>query len=609
MNDPQTRLRRIKRGPMMTLMAGPGTSLASAGLRVALCLLPFLLLWGVAINHLRVEWELNPQYSYGLLMPFLCLGLLMRRWSAVSGRGFQIPGGRWRSEAVFRVLVGMVPLAGLYLPARLIQESTPEWRMVSWAFGILAVGITLSGVYLAGGGAAVRNSAFPLLFFLVAIPWPSFIEGRLIQGLTRANTAAVIEVLTVLGIPAIQHGSVIEVGTGTLGVEEACSGIRSFQSSFMVSLFLGEYLRLGRGHRILLVPVALVVAFGLNICRTTLLTYVGATRGTDAIAAYHDPAGLAILLVCSAVVWVVAWFMHRSGPRVLGTAGSSVGLARAVPLGAQTVDSVRGHRAGTLATDSAPSGSDSAVGEMPVALGTSVRSAEERTSKESSDFAGRALSGRSTPLFRFSLGLLCWLVVVEVGVGWWYHNRESRLVLGPAWSVAFPKDNGTYQEIPMHAKTASLLRFDEGQQGSWVEADGTRWMGFYFDWRPGRVAGYLAKRHTPEVCLPASGATLREGPELMPLTVHGVVLPMRHYVFDSRDGPLQVFQCRWEAGADQGALVRHDSEALNLVRGIWVGRGKHGQKVLEFILLGSRDANQAKTALVGALGTMIRVEH
>ena len=53
-----------------------------------------------------------------------------------------------------------------------------------------------------------------------------------------------VEVLGWTGIPAIQHGNLIEVGTGTVGVSEACSGIRSFQTSLMISLFFGEFYRM-----------------------------------------------------------------------------------------------------------------------------------------------------------------------------------------------------------------------------------------------------------------------------------------------------------------------------------------------------------------------------
>src|ERR1035437_10249537 len=36
-------------------------------------------LWTILINHLRIEWTLNPQYGYGWAVPFLCLYLIWQR--------------------------------------------------------------------------------------------------------------------------------------------------------------------------------------------------------------------------------------------------------------------------------------------------------------------------------------------------------------------------------------------------------------------------------------------------------------------------------------------------------------------------------------------------
>ena len=36
-------------------------------------------LWWRLIDHLRLEWSINPQYAYGWAVPFLCLYLAWRR--------------------------------------------------------------------------------------------------------------------------------------------------------------------------------------------------------------------------------------------------------------------------------------------------------------------------------------------------------------------------------------------------------------------------------------------------------------------------------------------------------------------------------------------------
>jgi hypothetical protein len=97
------------------------------------------------------------------------------------------------------------------------------------------------------------------------------------------------------------------------------------------------------------------------------------------------------------------------------------------------------------------------------------------------------------------------------------------------------------------------------------------------------------------------------GPELTMMHVTGVALPMRRYVLGTESGAMYVFHCRWEAGANENAYVTHESARFNLIRGIWAGRGNHGQKVIEIFVSGCSDPKQATAALVRHLEKMIVV--
>jgi len=532
----------------LTSKAPAGSERSRSFLKWGWLVLPLGYLWFHLIDNLRLEWETNPQYSYGLVVPLLAIGLLLRRWQfAGAGCREEMASNPW--PAVFFCGV----LAFLYLPTRLIEAATPEWRPLQWTLAVETVGLTLYAVYIAAGKAWLRQAAFPIAFFLVAVPWPTPIEAPIIQGLSRANAAMVVVVMDIFGVPAIQHGNVIEVSTGTVGINDACSGIRSFQSSLMISLFLGEYYLFSWRRRLLLLPIALGLAMALNLCRTSLLTGLAAKKGIGAIAEYHDEAGLMILLVCTAMLWGVGWLLNRGK----------------TPLGNDK--------------KAAPAGSE------PMNVGM----------RDKMDRRVRWLG----------ISLIVWFVAVESGVASWYHVRESGLKPGPTWSVKFPKDNPTFKELPLTQDEHVLLRFDEGKQGQWRESDGTEWEAYYYNWLPGRVAGYLAKRHTPDICLTATGCKMISGPELMVLDVNNVELPIRHYVFDSSDGLLQVYQCHWEAGMGKDTYTADESARFNLIRGVWAGRGNRGQKVLEIIISGCDNAEVARTALVRQLNNLIQVEN
>jgi exosortase len=271
---------------------------------VWLWVLPLAFGWFKLIDHLRLEWSVNAQYAYGWAVPCLCALLAWRAAQRTSE-----PATSHHRDWPWLTLAGLSAL--LWLPARLIGEANPDWRFVSWAMAGAVVGLTLAVLRLGLGSHAVRRFAFPVLFILIAVPWPTVFEGPLVQALTRFNATACIEVLGLIGIPALQHGNVIEISAGVVGIEEACSGIRSLQASLMIALFLGEYERLRRRQRLGLIAAGFALAMFFNLCRTTLLVVVASRQGVDAIARWHDPAGTTILVGCFLGVWAVAAWLKR----------------------------------------------------------------------------------------------------------------------------------------------------------------------------------------------------------------------------------------------------------------------------------------------------------
>ncbi|MEJ0090096.1 MAG: exosortase/archaeosortase family protein [Limisphaerales bacterium] len=526
--------------------AGPSGN--ASKLKWIIALLPLAYLWFQLIDNLQVEWTTNPQYGYGWVVPLLSAGLILRQWPFPP----RVPPAR--GSAFWLAVIAFMGLAFLYLPTRLIEAATPEWRPLQWLLGIETIGLTLCAIYLGGGKIWLRKLAFPALFFFVAIPWPSLIEQPIIQTLTRMSAAIVTEVLTWMDIPTIVHGNVIEVSTGVVGIDEACSGIRSFQSSLMISLFLGEFYSLSRWRRGLLIPAGFIVSMIFNVGRMGFLTFVAAKKGVGAIAEYHDPAGVTIAIVCTLVLWgLAAWFKKLESKKMT-------------------------QESATPATSAPPS-----AGLCPAS--------------EAGVFGLQILAP----------ALILWLVAVEVGVQSWYRHLESNFKPSPTWTLNFPTNNPTLRDLPIPEESRNLLRYDEGHQAIWTQPDGTDWQVFFCDWLPGRVAGYLAKRHTPEICLQATGLEMVAGPELTIMNINGVDLPIRSYVFQTDNGPIQVFHCRWEAGVESKDYVDHDSTRFNLVRAIWAGRGNKGQKVVEVIISGMKDPEQAKAALRLELEKMVTV--
>jgi exosortase len=277
-------------------------TLNEINLKVWLPVAAFAVLWLDLFRELSSQWEAREQYAYGWFVPFFAVALLWRR------RADQPPAQAQRPSIALWGVVLL--LSGALLPLRVIYEINPDWPLLSWVYTLIVVGVSLFAFYLAGGWPWVRNYAFPVAFVLVAVAWPWRIEKGLTQGLMRIVAGLTVEVLDWCGIPAMQKGNLIELSTGTVGVDEACSGIRSFQSGVMAALVMGEFYRLRIWARLGLLGIGLTLAFGFNVMRTLFLSWQANQHGLAMVGKWHDPAGLTITVLCFLGLWSVAGHMQ-----------------------------------------------------------------------------------------------------------------------------------------------------------------------------------------------------------------------------------------------------------------------------------------------------------
>ena len=556
---------------------------------VLLLLAPLLYLWQGLIRHLSVEWSLNPQYAYGWVVPCLCLYLVWRNLHRNSAEVSRQPGPGGRADTA----LGLALAIG-YAPTRLIQEANPEWRLVSWALAIEVIGLTCVALRLlrSAGFATSRFSLFPILFFLVAVPWPTFVEQPLIRTLTSATTAATAELLGLLGVPTLLHGSIIELGSGAIAVDEACSGIRSFQAALMIALFFGEVYRLSPARGTWCVAAGLTISLLCNFLRITVISFIVAKKAPAALATWHDPAGLSILLACFTGIWLLAFYLRPSDRTIL-----------------------RESKAGN---SNQPRCVRFSITSAPVAM---------------------------------AAALLAWILVVELGTEAWYRIHEASLANAVRWHPVVSRDLPGFHELGFGEKSRQFLRFDEGLNVAWTEPDGLRWQAIFLRWNPGKVAVHLARNHTPQDCLLAAGHELvgrsdahvvsvrgllgglwdglhTEGPltpalspsegerenSRQPTVVAHVAdssleLPFRHYLAGAEGGPVNVFYCLWEDRASGQSSEAEWLSYANRLRPVLAGRRNCGQRSLELAVWGAAGTREAEEAFGQLLPKIIQVEN
>ena len=269
-----------------------------AGLAAALC----TVLWP--------HWLHNADLSHGLVLPVVFL-LLLRE--SRTGPFRFLPAGR-RATAALTVLLfaGLLALvaSGLYAAS------------LGWSHDL--VGFTLTGamVLLFAAGLVVLSAdsirfvpfnwsaVVAIGLWLLSAPIPPGTYTRLTLGLQLMVTENVLRALHLLGIAAVRHGNILDLVSTSVGVAEACSGVRSLISCVFAGLFFSASLVRRPWSRALIVVLSVPLALGMNFIRSLTLTLL-ANSGVAIAGRWHDLTGFAVLGVTAALLAGLALLLER----------------------------------------------------------------------------------------------------------------------------------------------------------------------------------------------------------------------------------------------------------------------------------------------------------
>jgi len=273
-------------------------------------------------------------------------------------------------------------------------------------------------------------------------------------------------------------------------VNEACSGVRSLQTSLMIGLLFGELKRFNLARRLGLLAGAIGIALVANFLRALFLVWVAANKGLPETERWHDTAGYVIV-----------------GLVFIGT----MGLARVLTRG-----KVESRKA--KVENEADSGM------------LNVQRAETQSAIRNPE-----LTNSST--FYFLISTFIWLIAVEIAAAGWYWSHERNIVTNSTWKIKWPTTAPGYHEIKIAEGVRGTLRFDEGQQATWQMHDANSAASpvylFFFRWEPGSSSVVRARAHRPDICLPSVG--WHQAADLgvrTYTTADGQQLPIRHTVFN-----------------------------------------------------------------------------
>jgi exosortase len=248
------------------------------------------------------DWNENPDLSHGFFMPLVFLALLWESRANGTPR-FLRCSPLLNASFVFLSVAGLVTLtaAGLYAASvdwsHALVTSTLTWSLVLF-LGAALLHYSAEDIQLVPFN---WTAVVAITLWLLTAPIPPGTYTRLTLTLQLWVSENVLHTLHLLGVPAIRHGNIIELANTTVGVEEACSGVRSLISCVFAGFFFSATLVRRPGARALIVLLAAPLALGMNFLRSLTLTLLS-NGGVDISGKWHDLTGFAVLGITAAIL-------------------------------------------------------------------------------------------------------------------------------------------------------------------------------------------------------------------------------------------------------------------------------------------------------------------
>jgi len=234
------------------------------------------------------NWLNNSYYSHGFLVPLISGFFVWCRRDA------------FQQDKREPSNLGLVVL-GLSLVIYLVAQVWQAYHVSAFTLILLLAGLAL---YFLGKEATLRI-AFPLAFLLFMIPLPFINQlSPTLESFTATVSTAVVHLL---GIPATNFGSQIQLPNSSFVVGAACSGLNSMvalATLVVVFIYILEGSRLGK---IILLIMAIPLALVANLFRVSSILVIAHLFGAEAgLRYFHDYSSLVLFLLAFLLLVLVS---------------------------------------------------------------------------------------------------------------------------------------------------------------------------------------------------------------------------------------------------------------------------------------------------------------
>lgn len=303
----------------------------------------FLAALGLAIGFMAFVawdqshwWQVKEDYSFGWLVPMFTGYVIFDRWPQIKARlqaaAAGAAGPRWASWTL-SVGAGIALTCGalFFLLGAFYRAGAGTSQPGTFALtaGMVAIVLPLiffnvprstplvaapvparfrfADLFADGRFRVASLFLFPVLVWMISAPLVSAVESQVSLFLLRRVVTVVAFVFDMLGFPLEQQGNVLVLPKGSVGVADACSGIRSLTACLFAGSFLGAVFFEDTWKKVVLVGASMFFAFLMNLGRGLFLTAWAYANGPEAIdGTVHDIAGYAVLgLTCVGLITLI----------------------------------------------------------------------------------------------------------------------------------------------------------------------------------------------------------------------------------------------------------------------------------------------------------------
>jgi exosortase len=163
----------------------------------------------------------------------------------------------------------------------------------------------IGAVLLLGGKEYLKIFAFPLFLLFFMVPIPAVIYNQITFPLQLRASEAAEASISLLQIPIIREGNVLELASQKLNVVEACSGIRSLLTLTFLSLVYGYFCEKRMWIRVALFFSTIPIAIVANAGRVTITGVIANYKPELAEGIFHEAQGWVIFMV--AFAFLAGW--------------------------------------------------------------------------------------------------------------------------------------------------------------------------------------------------------------------------------------------------------------------------------------------------------------